>query len=93
VLRLVENKLPEEPNTAAEELAADDDVLEDLTRQETIEAVRNAVLSLPMLYREAVVLWISNTPATKTQRPRLVVRWAPFDPGLAYAPCSDRSWH
>ncbi len=41
---------------AAEELAADDDVLDDLTRQETIETVRNAVLSLPMLYREAVVL-------------------------------------
>jgi RNA polymerase sigma-70 factor (ECF subfamily) len=56
VLRRVEKKLPEESNTAAEELAADDDVLDDLTRQETIEAVRNAVLSLPMLYREAVVL-------------------------------------
>ena len=56
VLRRVEKKLPEESNAAAEELAADDDVLDDLTRQETIEAVRNAVLSLPMLYREAVVL-------------------------------------
>src|ERR1700730_5626315 len=46
VLRRVENKLPEESHSAAEELAADDDVLDDLTRQETIEAVRNAVLSL-----------------------------------------------
>jgi RNA polymerase sigma-70 factor, ECF subfamily len=56
VLRRVEKKLPEESHAATEELAADDDVLDDLTRQETIEAVRNAVLSLPMLYREAVVL-------------------------------------
>ena len=44
----------------SEELAvepvADDDVLDDLTRRETIEAVRSAVLSLPTQYREAVVL-------------------------------------
>lgn len=53
VLRRIEKKLPEE---LAEEPAADDDVLDDLTRRETIEAVRSAVLSLPTQYREAVVL-------------------------------------
>ena len=42
VLRRIENKLPEESNSAAEELAADDDVLDDLTRQETIEAAEEA---------------------------------------------------
>jgi RNA polymerase sigma-70 factor, ECF subfamily len=53
VLRRIEKKLPED---SAEEPAADDDVLDDLTRRETIEAVRSAVLSLPTQYREAVVL-------------------------------------
>jgi RNA polymerase sigma-70 factor (ECF subfamily) len=38
------------------EFAAEDDVLGDLTRQETIGQVRRAVLSLPGMYREAVVL-------------------------------------
>jgi len=45
-----------QPKEYTEEPAADDDVLEDLTRRETIEAVRSAVLSLPAQYREAVVL-------------------------------------
>jgi len=45
-----------QPEEYTEEPAADDDVLEDLTRRETIEAVRSAVLSLPAPYREAVVL-------------------------------------
>lgn len=45
-----------QPKEYTEEPAADDDVLEDLTRRETIEAVRSAVLSLPAPYREAVVL-------------------------------------
>ena len=53
VLRRIEKKLPAE---LADEPVADDDVLDDLTRRETIEAVRNAVLSLPAQYREAVVL-------------------------------------
>jgi len=53
VLRRLEKKLPEE---LADEPVADDDVLDDLTRRETIEAVRSAVLSLPTQYREAVVL-------------------------------------
>jgi RNA polymerase sigma-70 factor (ECF subfamily) len=35
---------------------AGDDVLGDLTRRETIEQVRRAVLSLPAVYRETVVL-------------------------------------
>ncbi len=38
------------------ECAGDDDVLNDLTRRETIDQVRRAVLSLPAMYREAVVL-------------------------------------
>ncbi len=39
-----------------EECAGEEDVLADLTRRETIEQVRRAVLSLPPVYREAVVL-------------------------------------
>lgn len=39
-----------------DELAAADDLLEDLTRRETLDRVRRAVLSLPEVYREAVVL-------------------------------------
>jgi RNA polymerase sigma-70 factor, ECF subfamily len=42
-----------EPDT---ESPADTDLLEDLTRRETIETVRKAVLGLPHTYREAVVL-------------------------------------
>jgi RNA polymerase sigma-70 factor (ECF subfamily) len=45
-----------EPDSAIAELAADADVLDDLTQRETIEMVRRAVLSLPAVYREAVVL-------------------------------------
>ncbi len=39
-----------------EEFAGSEDVLEDLTRRESIEHVRCAVLSLPPVYREVVVL-------------------------------------
>jgi RNA polymerase sigma-70 factor (ECF subfamily) len=39
-----------------EDYAGPDDILDDLTRRETIEIVRRAVLSLPPVYREAVVL-------------------------------------
>jgi RNA polymerase sigma-70 factor (ECF subfamily) len=39
-----------------EDSAASEDLLEDLTRRETIEQVRRAVLSLPEAYREVVVL-------------------------------------
>jgi RNA polymerase sigma-70 factor, ECF subfamily len=38
------------------ELASSDDTVEELTRRETIEQVRAAVLELPAVYREAVVL-------------------------------------
>lgn len=56
LLRRLEKKRPEDSDALADDLAADDDVLDDLTRRETIEAVRGAVLSLPAPYREAVVL-------------------------------------
>jgi RNA polymerase sigma-70 factor (ECF subfamily) len=56
VLRRLERTHPEDSQAPADELAAEEDVLDDLTRRETIEAVRSAVLSLPVLYREAVVL-------------------------------------
>ncbi|MCU1336299.1 MAG: polymerase, sigma-24 subunit, subfamily [Bryobacterales bacterium] len=39
-----------------EECAGPEDLLEDLTRRESIEQVRQAVLSLPPVFREAVVL-------------------------------------
>lgn len=56
VLRHIEKQRPEEPEAVVEESPADEDVLDDLTRRETIEQVRRAVLSLPPVYREAVVL-------------------------------------
>jgi RNA polymerase sigma-70 factor (ECF subfamily) len=56
VLRRLDKKQPEDSGTAAEEFAAEEDLLEDLTRRETIEHVRRAVLSLPPVYREVVVL-------------------------------------
>ena len=39
-----------------DECAGDDDILSDLMRQETVARVRRAVVALPPLYREAVVL-------------------------------------
>ena len=39
-----------------EDYAGPEDLLEDLTRRESIEQVRQAVLSLPPVFREAVVL-------------------------------------
>jgi RNA polymerase sigma-70 factor (ECF subfamily) len=56
VLRRLAKQRPGDAETAAEEFAADDDLLDDLTRRETIEQVRRAVLSLPPGYREVVVL-------------------------------------
>ncbi len=41
---------------AEDQLSAPDDPLLDLTRRETVDAVRQAVLSLPEHYREVVVL-------------------------------------
>ena len=54
--RRMEKDRPAEPEAAMEEFAGDEDLLEDLTRRETIEQVRRAILSLPATYREAVVL-------------------------------------
>ncbi len=47
---------PGEEGEEMQELAALDDPLIDFTRNETVEAVRQAVLSLPEHYREVVVL-------------------------------------
>lgn len=54
VLRRIETKRPQELQDVEESAAGD--LLEDLTRRETVEHVRRAVLSLPLLYREVVVL-------------------------------------
>ena len=45
-----------EKTAEVEDYAGPEDILDDLTRRETIESVRRAVLSLPTAYREAVVL-------------------------------------
>lgn len=45
-----------EKTTEIEDYAGPEDILDDLTRRETVENVRRAVLSLPPVYREAVVL-------------------------------------
>jgi len=47
---------PSGAESEMEDFPGVDDVLGDLTRQETIEQVRRAVSSLPAVYREAVVL-------------------------------------
>jgi RNA polymerase sigma-70 factor (ECF subfamily) len=55
---LVLQRLDRQPQPEAEgvDFASSEDVLGDLTRQETIDRVRRAVLSLPPAYREVVVL-------------------------------------
>ena len=45
-----------EKTAEVEDYAGPEDLLDDLTRRETVEQVRRAVLSLPAVYREAVVL-------------------------------------
>jgi RNA polymerase sigma-70 factor, ECF subfamily len=45
-----------EKTAEIEDYAGPDDLLDDLTRRETIDQVRRAVLSLPLVYREAIVL-------------------------------------
>ena len=45
-----------EKTAEVEDYAGPEDILDDLTRRETVELVRRAVLSLPPVYREAVVL-------------------------------------
>ena len=59
VLRFVERDrrhLGVEADECPEPVALNDSVLDDLTRSETREAVRQAVLSLPTRYREVVAL-------------------------------------
>jgi RNA polymerase sigma factor (sigma-70 family) len=54
--RLEKDRAVSGTETVTDEFAGGEDLLEDLTRRETIEQVRRAVLSLPTAYREAVVL-------------------------------------
>lgn len=54
VLRRLERDRGIEP--VSDHFSTDEDVLADLTRRETIDHVRRAVLSLPETYREVVVL-------------------------------------
>jgi len=56
VMRRLERDLWTEPSDEMDDLADGSDVLEDLTRREAVERVRRAVLSLPPVYREVVVL-------------------------------------
>lgn len=57
VLRCLRRQRPETSLAASEEpLGASDDPLGDLTRRQSIDAVRGAVLALPAHYREAIVL-------------------------------------
>jgi RNA polymerase sigma-70 factor (ECF subfamily) len=56
VLRRLDKDREMEPESAIEQFAGGEDVLGDLTRRETVDQVRRAVLSLPAVYREAVVL-------------------------------------
>ena len=56
VLRRLEKDRHTDSDEGMEDFADDVDVLADLTRQETVEQVRRAVLSLPTTYREVVVL-------------------------------------
>jgi RNA polymerase sigma-70 factor, ECF subfamily len=56
ILRRLEKDRTVDAEIDVEEFAGGEDLLGDLTRRETIEQVRRAVLSLPRVYREAVVL-------------------------------------
>lgn len=56
VLKRLEKERPEDSGALGDEFAGEEDVLGDLTRRESIDEVRRAVLSLPQAYREAVVL-------------------------------------
>jgi RNA polymerase sigma-70 factor (ECF subfamily) len=54
--RAIGNAPEEDPLEESDDCAASPDVLGDLTRRETIDAVRQAVNSLPPVYREVVAL-------------------------------------
>ena len=53
---LIDDEAGAEIEAFAPALTADTDTLGDLTRAESVEALRQAVLTLPVRYREAVVL-------------------------------------
>jgi RNA polymerase sigma-70 factor (ECF subfamily) len=56
VLRRLDKDRAMEPESAIEQFAGEGDLLGALTRRETVDQVRRAVLSLPAAYREVVVL-------------------------------------
>ena len=56
VLRYIGKDRRQENEEDVTALQSSDDVLGDLTRKETVELLRKAVLSLPASYREVVVL-------------------------------------
>lgn len=56
VLRLLRHDSRHSAAATAEEYSGGTDALADLTQRETIEAVRQAVLSLPPAYREVIAL-------------------------------------
>jgi RNA polymerase sigma-70 factor (ECF subfamily) len=53
---LVLRRIGQDRDAPLEEFAVEEDLLEDLTRRETIDYVRRAVLSLPPMYREVIAL-------------------------------------
>src|SRR5207302_164188 len=55
-LRRIEKNWRMEPVAVIEDEPGVEDVLNDVMRRETVEQVRQAVVSLPPMYREAVVL-------------------------------------
>ena len=54
--RAIGNAPDEDPLDDSNEIASSSDLLGDLTRRETIESVRQAVTSLPAVYREVIAL-------------------------------------
>ena len=56
VMRKLDKAKLDKTHVTLDEPAGGEDPLDDLTRRETVEHVRQAVLSLPPAYREAVVL-------------------------------------
>jgi RNA polymerase sigma-70 factor (ECF subfamily) len=55
-LRRIEKEWRIEPETVIEDYAGDEDMLGDVLRREAIDRVRRAIVALPPMYREAVVL-------------------------------------
>ena len=55
-LRRIEKNWRQETLMLIEDQSGNEDLLDDVMRRETVEQVRQAVVSLPPMYREAVVL-------------------------------------